>query len=176
MKKFVLIVFSILFLGLLIPTRSSGQIDVELYAGIGYTGVDIVGWTYINPYDWNQGMGHVYAQAFPLNIGIISIGAEFGFQHFFWYERYNYTEENVDAFRFMGIVRAYLTDKLYTELGPGAYRFGDWTDFGVMGAFGYKIGVTERLSIPIKLRAAIILDEDSNLYPVGLSAGLAYSF
>ena len=70
----------------------------------------------------------------------------------------------------------FVANHLFFEFGPGAFMFGDWTDYGIMAAFGYRIDVTENLAIPIKLRTEIIFDKDTNLYPVGLSFGVSYSF
>ena len=54
--------------------------------------------------------------------------------------------------------------------------FGEWTDYGLMASIGYRIDITENLAIPVKLRTEIIFDKDANLYPVGLSFGVSYSF
>ena len=158
-----------------------GQIIVELYGGIGYSGVDLEAWSQSDPNDWGQIMSEVYATAYPLHFGNISIGAEFGYQYYFWYTtpvpNYSWSYEyNIDAIRLLVLMRVNFHDNIFAEFGPGAFMFGDWTDFGLMASIGYRIDITEHIAIPVKLRTEIILDRDANLYPVGLSAGVSYSF
>ena len=166
---------------MLAETRVHGQVNIELHGGIGYSGVDMEAWSGTEPEDWGQFMSEVYATVYPLKLGGISLGAEFGYQYFFWYTTdvpgYSWVYEyNVDAFRLMILMRANLLSNLFVELGPGAFMFGDWTDFGLTASAGYRIGLTEHIAIPVKLRTEIILDRDANLFPVGLSAGFSYTF
>jgi len=174
--KFLLV--SILCIMLLIHNTkiSSCQISAEIHVGIGYTGVDIQEWTY-GASDWGQMMGQIYVQAFPIRFGGIVVGAEFGFQHYLWYvdDTYGY-EHNVDAFNLMGIVRSQFNENFFAELGFGAYFFGEFTDPGFSAILGYIININEKLAIPLKFRTGVVFDKDTNLYPVGISAGLAYTF
>ena len=160
--------------------KAHGQITVELYGGVGYSGVDLEAWSQSDPNDWGQFMGEVYATAYPLHFGNISLGAEVGYQHFFWYTTpvpgYSWSYEyNVDAIRLLLLMRANLYENLFIEFGPGAFLFGEWTDYGLMASVGYRVDITEKIAIPVKLRTEIILDKDSNLYPVGLSFGVSYT-
>lgn len=163
---------------LLLPgTRiASAQRSAEVHFGIGYTGVDIQGWSY-GASDWGQFMGQAYAQAFPVRFGPIALGAEFGYQHFFWYvdDTYFY-DHNVDAFYLMAQVRSAFRENFFAELGFGVYFFEEYNDPGFSAAIGYQLRINEKLSVPLKFRTGIIFDTDANLYPVGISAGLAFSF
>jgi hypothetical protein len=156
--------------------NAAAQKSAELHFGIGYTGVDVQGWSY-GASDWGQFMGQAYAQAFPVQFSGFALGAEFGYQHFFWYvdDTYFY-EHNVNAFNLMALVRSMFRENFFAELGFGVYFFEEYNDPGLSAALGYIFKINEKLSIPLKFRTGIIFDKDANLYPLGISAGLAYTF
>jgi len=56
-------------------------------------------------------------------------------------------------------------------VGGGAQFFDGFTDVGLQGAIRYAIPVNERLSIPIGVRADLILDSTTPLLPVMITAG-----
>ena len=76
----------------------------------------------------------------------------------------------------MGVARIQAPTGLFAEFGAGGFLFGDWTDFGIATAVGYRIQATPKITVPIKLRAAYIMDADASLLPVGISAGVAVGF
>ena len=174
---FILATFFLLSLS---RNAAFGQITFEANAGIGATGVDIDAWTYNTANDWGLLMGLASAAVYPLKLGKISIGAEFYFHHFFWYNYipygYSYTSEvEINAFGPMALVRYDITDNLFVDAGAGAHIFKEFTDFGVMVSVGYKIKLGEKLYIPIKIRTERVFDEDAALYPVGLNIGIGYT-
>jgi hypothetical protein len=166
----------------LLPFRNdvNGQITLEVNGGIGGTVVDVDAWSWGAADDWGQFLGEVSAAVIPLHFGKVSLGAEYCYHHLFWYSYrapgYTYyIDVEIDASSLMAIVRTDITNNLFIDLGIGAFMFGDWTDFGMQAAVGYRIMLGEKLYIPVKLRTQIVLDEDANLYPVGLNFGVGYS-
>lgn len=176
MKKIYLLI--ILFV---VAGKAYSQTQVELFAGVGVTGVDVPTWYggYVD--DWGTMMGEAYVVIYPFHFDKISFGAEIGYQHFFWYTIpvfgyswvYSYTAY---AFRVMALVRANIKDNIYVEVGPGAFLFGDWVNLGAMAAAGYSIEISENLSVPIKIRTELLMDRDASSIVVGLNAGISYTF
>lgn len=158
------------------------QLELEAYGHIGYTACDIDEWAGIGTSDWNQFMSGGYAQAWFLKFGNITVGGEFGYDYLLWYKYrvYDpyytvYRSIDVDATRLMVVGRVPVGEKLFAEFGAGIYMFGDFTDFGLTGGLGYRIQIGDNLYVPIKLRIGVVLDKDTNLLPIGLSAGIGYT-
>lgn len=167
------------FIMVCLPGPVSAQMSVEAHGGAGYTSVPIDDWTGRVAYDWNQFMSQGYAQFFFTKLGNILVGAEAGYQYFFWTSvriPYGYTTiyrtYEADAIRIMVVGRLMLgKGGFFTEFGPALYLFGDYTDFGIAAALGYIIELNDKMYIPIKFKTAYILEEDYGLLPLGLSAG-----
>ncbi len=181
-KKRNLIIPAVPLLLLLTGGRDAfGQPSIEVSAGIGFTGVNMDKWSYGTADDWGQFLGGAHLTFFPLRLGGFSLGAEAGFQHLFWYEYYvtgygYYNDVNTDAFRLAAVIRYEWRIHLFAEIGPGAYFFSEFTDFGVTAAVGYRIDWGKKITLPVKFRTGIVFDEDTKLYPVDLSFGVAYTF
>lgn len=175
--------FAILSLSLtliLMPTKEiSGQVTFEANVGIGVTAVDVQAWAYGSAGDWSLFSGTGSVAAYPLQLGNVSIGAEYRFHYFFWYGYYPFgysylNDVNVDAHGLMAIIRFKLGGNWFLETGAGPYFFGEWTDWGGMMAVGYTLPLGEKLYIPIKLRQDVVFDADTNLYPLRLNLGIGY--
>ena len=83
-------------------------------------------------------------------------------------------EYQVDAIRIMALVRAQINKNMFAEIGPGAFIISDWVSPGLMASLGYRIQISEKLAVPIKLRTEFVAGD--NLFVVGLNGGISYSF
>ena len=171
----------ICFLFLQYPDSTFGQRVIEVHGGIGYTSVDIEAWAGTEPNEWDQTMSQIEVQYFFSQVGELSIGVELGYQYFFWYEviipfgtTRLFSGRSAEANHLMAVGRYEFTDKMFADLGLGMIFFEDFTDYGLSGALGYRIQVNEKLAIPVKFKAGIVLDNDANLIPLGISIGLSY--
>jgi len=174
MKKLLIVLTVITFTG-----KLSAQTEVQIFAGVGVTGVDVESWYGGGVNDWGTMMAEAYAVAYPFHFGNISIGAEVGYQYFFWYTvpvfGYSWVYEyQVDAIRIMALMRARIKNNAFAELGPGAFIISDWVSPGIMASLGYGIQISEKIAVPIKLRTEFVAGD--NLFVVGLSGGISYSF
>lgn len=160
--------------------KGFSQTEVQFYGGVGFTGVDMYSWYGSeNVQDWFTMMGEGYAVAYPFHFGNISIGAELGYQYFFWYTvpvfGYSWVYEyEVDAVRIMVLLRTQLKNNLFAEVGPGAFIISDWVSPGVMASLGYKIQLNEKLSVPIKVRSEFVAGD--NFFVLGVNGGISYTF
>lgn len=156
---------------------AAAQQSIEVYGGVGLTATDAESWAGTGLIDWNQTMSEGYGQIFLLERDGVRIGAEVGYQYLLWYQLSvtGFTvDRNVDAYRAMGVVRTPLTPSTFAEATAGIYTFDGFTDLAIGGALGGHIPVSERLSIPVKLRVGTIFDADASMVPIGLAAGVAY--
>jgi hypothetical protein len=182
MKTSYLTALVVLFLLHSIFERETyGQLSVELNAGAGYTGVNIDAWSPGNVADRGYLMGEASMALFPVRLGSVSLGAEFGYQHFFSYSYLvpgygTYEEVQSDALRLLALLRVDLLSNLFADVGPGAIFFSDWTDFGVMASIGYMFNQGKAITFPVRMRTEVVIDEKAILYPVSLSAGVVYTF
>jgi len=178
-KSLVAVFFLGLFLWL--PSPAPAQTTVELNLGLGYSVVDVEKWYGASVYDWNQMLYHGNGQVYFARLGKLHIGAEAGYEYYFWYSvraypySWFYTYEP-RATHVSVVGRMELGRNFFLDIGGGAYFFSaGFTDIGVMGALGYMIKLSPKLSLPIKVRTTVILD-DPILLPVGVSAGILYRF
>ena len=174
MKKLFIVLILITLTG-----KAFTQTEVELFAGVGYTVVDIESWYGGGVEDWFTLGGEAYVVAYPFHFGNISVGAEIGYQYFFWYTvpvfGYSWVYEyQVDAIRIMALVRAQINKNMFAEIGPGVFIISDWVSPGLMASLGYRIQINEKIAVPIKLRTEFVAGD--NLFVVGLNGGISYSF
>ena len=171
-----------LFIVLVFTTHTGtlfSQTQVEVFAGVGFTGVDVEKWYGGSVEDWFTMMGEAYVAAYPFHFGGLSLGAEIGYQYFFWYTvpvfGYSWVYEyEVDAIRIMPVVRTRIKDQAFAEFGPGAFIISDWVSFGIMASVGYEFQISEKLSVPVKFRAEYVAGD--NMAVIGLNGGISYSF
>jgi hypothetical protein len=172
-KSLVAVLFLGVFLGLSSP--AAAQSTAEVNFGLGYSIVNLDEWSGGSLSDWNQMMYQGNAQVYFARLGNLQIGAEAGYTYFFWYDRYDYGLHEPNALHFSAVARLKLGGNLFFDFGAGAYLFSGWTDFGALGELGYMIKVSPKLSVPIKVRTTVILDNPI-LIPVSVSAGILYHF
>ena len=175
-----LVLVSILILLTTLP--ATAQMSIEAHGGLGYATVDIDEWTGRGAYDWSNFMKQGYAQFFFTQLGNIQVGAEVGYQYFFWSSvriPYGYTTiyrtYEADAIRIMLVGRLPFGEGgFFTEFGPALYMFGEYTDFGIAAALGYLIEINDKMYIPIKFKTALIFEGEYTLVPLGVTAGFGY--
>jgi hypothetical protein len=122
-------------------------------------------------------MYHGNGQVYFAKLGKLQVGAEAGYEYYFWYSvpavgySWYYTYEPRAA-HVSVVGRMDLGGNFFVDFGGGAYFFsGGYTNIGITGALGYMIKVSDKLSVPIKVRSTVIL-EDPMLIPIGVSAGI----
>lgn len=162
--------------------KANSQTTLELNVGLGYTMTNIDAWSWGNADEWGQFMGDINAMIFPFQFGKISVGAELGYQYFLWYSYkatgyiYDYwVDVEYDAYKALAIIRVDIGNNIFIEGGAGAYKFGDFTDLGISSSLGYMINADKKLSFPIKIKTGVIFDEDTSLFPMGISIGVSYN-
>lgn len=165
----------------LAPAPAAAQWRVEAHVALGYTAVDIDGWSYeTRGRDWSHLMVDGYAQLFPGTVmGGFELGVEGGYQHYFWYDVVScascssttFITREVDAFRVMGVGRAPLGEGSFLEVAAGPVLFGGWTDLGLAVGLGHALSVGG-YTVPLKARVGYVLDTDASLLPFGAGAGI----
>ena len=58
--------------------------------------------------------------------------------------------------------------------GAGFYIWEGYSDFGAVGSLGKRFGLGSNLTLPVKLRAALVNDEAAPAVMFSLSAGLEF--
>lgn len=162
--------------GLSAPLWAQNAYEADV--GVGYTSVNRAGWLGYSPTEWNETDIPGDVQAFLLHVGPVALGAEVGYQRFFWYLEPNgyggYRGADISAWHVSALARIGLAYGLFAETGAGIQFFPGGTDASVTGSLGYMITVSKNFLVPIKLRADLVLDKDANMLPFGLTVGLAY--
>jgi hypothetical protein len=154
---------------------------LEAEGGVGTTFVDKQKWSgTISPLsDWNTTAYAGNARLFFARLGSLRIGAEAGYNYFWWYTTgaagtpYTYGPH---ATRVGPVVRAGLGRRMAVDGGAAAYIFPGGTDYGVNAALGYFIPVGRQLSLPIKVRGDLVFDPSTTLASVLMLVGLSYRF
>ena len=156
---------------------------LEFDGGLGYAAVDMTAWAGTEPYDWGQMTSYYGVNLlFPLN-DVVSLGGGVRHQYLFWYDirylisgtTYVMLTREVAATRIAANAR-FNFSKLFVDLALGPYLFDGFTDFSATGSFGYNIRLTDKLALPIRASAGMILDAEASIIPVTAGAGLAYRF
>lgn len=154
---------------------------LELEGGAGYTSVDAQKWSGTSSPldDWNTTAYLGSARVFVTRAGGFRIGAEAGYNHFFWYTTsaagYAITYRP-HAIRVGPVVRAALGPRIAADGGVAAYIFPDGTVVGANAALGYFVPAGRQLSIPIKVRADVAFASAATLASFGATVGLSYRF
>lgn len=153
-----------------------GQRTVELVGGAGYTAVDLEAFYEGSLEEWNQAWYGGHLLVVPFALGPIGVGAEVGWQFLAWFD-YNSLGTRITrelgALSIMGALRVPLSEVFFSELTAGVFMFDEFTDPAVGAALGGRIPVSPAWSIPVKVRANIVLDENTNFVPIALELGVA---
>ena len=153
----------------------------EAEGGVGITSVNREKWAgaITPPSDWDMMAYAGNARLFFARLGNLRLGAEAGYNYFFWYTvtgaGYPITYEP-HATRVGPVVRAGLGLQMAVDGGAAAYIFPDGAVFGVNAALGYFIPVGRQLSVPIKVRGDLVLASSTTLASVQALVGLSYRF
>ncbi|MEQ8416252.1 MAG: hypothetical protein RIB71_17360 [Imperialibacter sp.] len=177
--------YAVLLFATILSFSCMAQNTFEVSAAAGYTAVDLdalvekdeVSGSYVT--DWNQlsaGIGVQYFYAASENIGY---GAELMYHHLYWYSvripfgtQVIYRDYSVTAFRITPIVRFGINSAVSIDIGP-ELNFSDGLEVGLMLAGGYNISLSDRLTVPLKLRLDIMNSTVITL-PVTINAGLRF--
>ena len=192
--KRIILIGTLFVAGLLlqIPKSTQGQMIVEISGGAGFSFMDPEVWTgyptntYFNGktlHDHSHLMYQGYLQFFPLNFSSrLAIGVEGGWQNYLSYElkikeniefKNFYEDERIAAWRALVVVRGYLVQRFFAEVGGGAYFFSGYTRGGCEATLGYEIKLSETFYLPVKVRSDFIFNSGSNIIVPGATVGLA---
>lgn len=169
-------VLSVLALTLAPP--AAAQITVEAHGGAAYTTVDIEQWAR-RPVTGSEQVGTVgRLQVYFLERSGVQVGAELGYARLLSYqEPFGSTTRTVDvrAHTVSGVAQRRLSPLFVAQVAAGFYSFVNGASLipGVGAGLGARIPITDRLSLPLKLRADFIMDTATVMIPVGLSLGLS---
>jgi hypothetical protein len=164
------------------PLTVQAQRSIEVFGGGGFTSGDAKKWSGARLDDWNQTYYDGHAQLFLGKVLGARVGIEAGHNYLMWY-RWNscpgcispvYGNRDVEASRLMAVFRFDSPTRLFAEFAGGMQFFDGGNDMGGFAGVGYRVPLMGKLELPIKLRAGMVLDSDANLFPVALSAGLAF--
>lgn len=167
---------------LLLPVKTQAQRSIELFGGGGVTGGDAESWSRTRLSDWSETYYDGHAQVFLVRALGARLGIEAGHSYLLWY-RYNtcpgcdypsFAERDIAANRLMAVARFDSPARLFAEFAAGVHFFDGFSDIGAFAGIGYRVPLSGSLELPIKLRAGAVMDSDENLFPVALSAGLAF--
>lgn len=162
--------------------HAKAQVMIELDGGAGYTLVDVPSWAGSEPEDWSQFATQYNAQVFFQGKPHLAFGVGVGRHHLFSYSYTYYygsfpiyPSYDVAATRIMALVRLQAKN-LFVDFGAGVYLFGEYTDPAISSSVGYRIPLSPKLGLPIKFNWGLVFDEDGQLLPLSLSAGVSYRF
>lgn len=155
------------------------QISLEAYATVGYSAMDVEKWFEQSLEDWGQVAYGGYVQGiYDLN-DQLALGAEVGHLEFFWLTRRNPFGSGVQEFHFsatrvMLLGRYKFGEYGFLEGGLGNNSFDGFSVFTAAIGAGYKIPISDQLSIPLKFRTDFLTGE--GITPITLSFGVSYLF
>ena len=151
--------------------------DVEFDAGVGYSIVNANAWlgggTLLTS---NRLASGGDGRVIFYSAGAFRLGAEVGYHYYWSFQAIfgaNAVIRNVDADHVSLVVRVQATSRITLDVGGGIQFFDGFKDPGLQGALRYAIPVNEHVSIPIGVRADVILDSSTTLVPVIFTAGFA---
>lgn len=158
---------------------AQAQVSLEAYGTVGYSAMDVEKWFEQTLEDWGQVAYGGYVQGFYQINDEFSIGAEVGFLEYFWLTRPSpfssgLQELHFSATRLMVLARYGFAENAFLEGGLGNNSFDGFSVFTAGLGVGYKIPVSDQLSIPLKLRTDFLTGE--GITPITLSFGVSYLF
>ena len=115
-------------------------------------------------------------RVFLFDLGPLHAGVELG--HFnYWSYRAAFASTgvraDVEADQVGIVTRLVVSPRFGVDLGASVQLFEGFTDAGVHTAVHYAIPIKPEVSIPIGVRAALILDGHATLIPIMVTAGIA---
>jgi hypothetical protein len=154
---------------------------LEFEGGAGITSVDKMKWAgTISPLDdWNTTAYAGGARLFFTRLGTLRVGAEAGYNHFWWYTTsaagYAITYRP-HATRVGAVARAPVGARVALDGGVAAYIFPGGTNLGVNAALGYFIPAGRQWSIPVKVRGDVVFGAETTVASLLGMVGLSYRF
>ena len=177
----VLITISVLgAIAMITPGRATGQIHVEANGNLGYTLVDPVDWLGQGAFAAGRFLyGGDVAVVFGRRYGRgLQLALDFGYQHLL---NYKFIQQGAPKAYTAEVYRGSLMTRFwfnegawFGEAGFGAFRFSKRTDPSITAGFGTLFELSERISIPVRARGAVVFGSTSQIGPVWLSTGLSY--
>lgn len=172
---------SIVVAGLLAVIASSAaaqgsSIVLEVSGGAGFTSVDVKKWGGSGATNEEQLLTAIDLRAFLFEVGGFQLGAEAGYRYFFYYETaFGPTTlyRDIDANRFGVVVRRSLGKFVGVDAGAATYQFPGGSDLGVSGALVFRIPLGAKLSVPLHVRADVVLSDPMITAPAA-TAGLSF--
>lgn len=168
----------------------NAQWSVEVNGSIGRTYYDDNSWVFgYQDATFDPFLRNIHVSVFPFYRGIISIGAELEVNYFVTARYYYYAGINSGGYECItdhykaytvGIpVRISSKDGLFAELSPGIYwgsgfRY-ELLKIGAVATAGFHLRQGKNLTIPVKIRAGIVLNEPKLTFLSG-GIGLSYRF
>jgi hypothetical protein len=174
-------VLGVVLLAAVSAAPAAAQRAVELHVGGGYTVVDVqrASGQSDEVEEEDQGMFQVFGRFFFMPVGRAMLGAEAGYRYLYYYEvpypPFDYLSRDVATTHVAGLLRLPLARWLAVEGGAGLFFSEDGTSLGVFGAAGFDLPLAQRLSLPIRARIDLLM-EDPVVIPFGATIGAAYRF
>lgn len=161
---------------LIITDINAQKLEISVNARGGGTIVDVAEAMGYVMEDWNTWCYGGYIQGLYSPNNYVSFGIDLGYQQLYYYEYRNYygyyNWGNIGTFH-VGPVLKLEAFNLYGEGGVHLHIFYNGVVPGIMLAGGYKIPVSDRLSIPLGLRGDVIFGSATPIAAT-LILGLSY--
>lgn len=159
-----------------VGAHAQRQVTIEVSGGGGITVVDVQkasGQT-SEVRGEEKGTYQYFGRVFFADLGPARFGVEVGYQYLYFYEApyIGYLDRDIDAMRYAAVLRFSAPGSVVFETGAGVYSFDGGSVFSALGAAGLDFALTDKVSIPIRARADIVLD-DALTIPVGATLGLS---
>jgi hypothetical protein len=165
-----------------ISSSKENKLKIGVQGGAGFTIVDLAKASgYDEPILTNWGTFHYKFNLQALyKVGMIELGLEVGYNDLYWYylripygDQTIYRENYVHTVNIYGLLQHTMPNAIFLQAGAGIHIFDDGSTLGLMGAAGYDIRLTDKLSIPLFLRLDVIFGDGTPI-PISAGAGIRY--
>jgi hypothetical protein len=164
------------------PVPEERALRVEAEALYGFTLVDAPKWAQFRGLDeQNKQMMGVIGRVFLLYFGQLRAGVEIGAQQLFSYEVETIGSSgperrrvHVDPLHFALAGRTTPNPRIDLDFGIGFYFSEESSRPGLHFGAAYRAVDGKRLTIPIGVRIATLMEENASAWPLALKVGLAW--
>lgn len=159
----------IILILLILSMQVMAQSSIEVTAGAGATAIDLdklvaeddpASSTTLN--NWDTFSAGLSVQGIFTDKENFNLGAEVMYHYLYYYETRDFffpspifREYYVETYRLAGFVRIGNQDGFHIDAGP-SINISDGVGLGVLLSLNYAIAVTDKISIPLKLRSDIM--------------------